>query len=102
MCREASPSLPLPPHLFPSFLDDKERVLPIRNSEREAVFEGVAAIVAVADPILVDVFHGEGGAEVEMLPPGGPLDGAVARWLHNGEGDRVSLPRMEGKWKREI
>lgn len=90
------------PHLFSSFLNDKEGVLPIRNSEGEAVFEGVAAVVAVADAVLVDVFHGEGGAEVEMLPPGGPLDGAVAWRLHNGEGDRVSLPRMEGKLTREI
>jgi hypothetical protein len=51
--------------------------------------------MAVADPILVDVFHGEGGGKVEVLPPGGSLYGAMAWGLHNGECDRVCLSRRE-------
>lgn len=81
------------PYLFSSFLNDKEGVCPISHSEGEVVSEGVAAIMAVADPVLVDVFHGEGGGVPEMLPIGGPLDGAVAWRLHNGEHDRLGLLR---------
>lgn len=83
------------PHLFPSFLNNKEGVRPISNSEGEPVFEGVAAIVAVADSVLVDVLHGEGGDELEMLPIGGSLDAAMTWGLHNGERDRLSL------WRRQ-
>lgn len=88
------------PHLFSSLLNDKEGVGPIRNGEGKPVFEGVAAVVAVADPVLVDVFHGEGGGELERLPPGRPLDGAVAWGLHNGECDRLGLPKGEGQEAR--
>lgn len=49
--------------------------------------------MAVADPVLVDVFHGEGGCVPEMLPVGGSLNGAVAWGLHNGECDRLGLSR---------
>lgn len=83
------------PHLFPSFLNNKEGVCPISNSEGEPVFEGVAAIVAVADSVLVDILHGEGGDELEMLPIGGSLDAAMTWGLHNGERDRLSL------WRRQ-
>lgn len=94
----ASPST-TDPHLFPSFLNDKEGVGPIRHSEGKSVFEGVAAIVAVADTVLVDVFHGEGGGEEEAVPPGSSLNGAMAWGLHDGEGDRLSLPKGE---KQEV
>lgn len=47
--------------------------------------------MAVADPVLVDVFHGEGGGEVEMLPVAGSLNGAMAWRLHDGESDRLGL-----------
>lgn len=107
----ASPST-TDPHLFPSFLNDKEGVGPIRHSEGKSVCEGVAAVMAVADTVLVDVFHSEGGGEEETLPPGSSLDGAVAWGLHNAEGDRLSLPTGEkreasseclvaGSWQRK-
>lgn len=54
--------------------------------------------MAVADTVLVDVFHSEGGGEEETLPPGNSLDGAMAWGLHDVEGDRLSLPKGE---KRE-
>lgn len=41
--------------------------------------------MAVANPLLVDVFHGEGGGEVGMLSAQYSLQGAVAWGLHNGE-----------------
>lgn len=91
------------PHLFSSFLNDKEGVGAIRNGEGESVFEGVAAVVAVADTVLVDVFHSEGGGGVEMLPPGTCLDGAMPWRLHDGEGDGLSLPggeKQEASWQR--
>lgn len=47
--------------------------------------------MAVADQVLVDVFHGEGGGVLETLPTGGVLNGAMAWRLHNGECDRLSL-----------
>ena len=47
--------------------------------------------MAIADPVLVDVLHGEGGRELEGLPVGGLLDGAVAWGLHNRERDRLGL-----------
>lgn len=81
------------PHLFSSFLNDEEGICPISHGEGEPVSEGVAAIMAVANPVLVDVFHGEGGRVPEVLPVGGSLDGAVARGLHNGECDRFGLSR---------
>lgn len=43
--------------------------------------------MAVADPVLVDVFHGECGGMLEMLAVGGSLDGAMAWGLHDGEHD---------------
>lgn len=91
---EASSTLPAS-HLFSSFLNDKEGVRSIRDGEGESVLEGVAAIVAVADPVLVDVFHGEGGGQAGVLPSAGPLDHAVAWRLHHSECDSVSLPRTE-------
>lgn len=81
------------PYLLPTFLNNKEGIRAISNGEGEPVFEGVAAIMAVADTVLVDVFHGEGGGGLEMLPTGGLLDGAVAWELHNGECDRLGLSR---------
>lgn len=81
------------PHLFSSFLNDKERVWAISHGEGEVVSERVAAIMAVADLVLVDVLHGEGGSVPEVLPVGGPLDGAVPWGLHNGECDRLALSR---------
>lgn len=48
--------------------------------------------MAIADTVLVDVFHSEGGGELVALTPGRSLDGAMAWGLHNGEGDRLSLP----------
>lgn len=90
----AVPPFPLfSPHLFPTFFNNEEGIRPISNSEGEPVFEGVAAIVAVADPVLVDIFHGEGGGVLELLPIGGSLDSAMTRGLHNGECDRFSLSR---------
>lgn len=88
-------------HLFPSFLNNKEGIRSISNDKGEPVFEGVAAVVAVADPVLVDVFHSEGGRVPEMLPIGGPLDGAVAWRLHDGECDRLSLSGRFKKKKQE-
>lgn len=85
----------IPPHLSPSFLSNKEGVRPISNSEGEPVFEGVAAVVAVADSVLVDVLHGEGGDELEMLPIDGSLDAAMTWGLHDGERDRLGL------WRRQ-
>ena len=79
------------PHLFSSFLNNEEGIRPISHGEGESVSEGVAAIVAVADPALVDVLHGEGGHELEGLPIGGSLDGAVAWGLHDRERDRLGL-----------
>lgn len=79
------------PHLFSSLLNDKEGVGPIRNGEGKSVFEGVAAVMAIADTVLVDVFHSEGGGLVKTLPPGSSLDGAMTWRLHNGEGDGLSL-----------
>jgi hypothetical protein len=83
------------PHLFSSLLNDKEGVGPIRNGEGKSVFEGVAAVMAIADTVLVDVFHSEGGGLVKTLPPGSSLDGAMTWRLHNGEGDGLSLPGRE-------
>ena len=57
-------------------------------------------MVAVADPVLVNVFHGEGGGVLELLPTGGPLDSAMTRGLHDGECDRLGLSREEVKCKR--
>lgn len=91
----ASLSVILTPYLFSSFLNNKEGIRPIRNYKGEPVFEGVAAIMAVADPVLVDVFHGEGGGVLRTLPITGSLDGAVAWGLHNGECDRLGLSRRE-------
>ena len=83
------------PHLFSSFLNNEERIRPVSHGEGESVFEGVAAVVAVADPVLVDVLHGEGGRELEGLPVGGPLDGAVAWGLHDRERDRLGLSQRQ-------
>lgn len=91
----ASLSVILTPYLFSSFLNNKEGIRPIRNHEGEPVSEGVAAIMAVADPVLVDVFHGEGGGVLGTLPIAGSLDGAMAWGLHNAECDRLSLLRRE-------
>ena len=90
----ATPPFPLfSPHLFPAFFNNKEGIRAISNSEGEPVFEGVAAVVAVADPVLVNVFHGEGGGVLELLPTGGPLDSAMTRGLHDGECDRLGLSK---------
>ena len=79
------------PHLFSPFLNNEERVRPVRHSEGESVSEGVAAVVAVADPALVDVLHGEGGRELEGLPIGSSLNDAVAWGLHDRECDGLGL-----------
>lgn len=58
--------------------------------------------MAIADTVLVDVFHSEGGGELVALAPGSSLDGAMAWGLHNGEGDRLSLPgrdKQEASWQ---
>lgn len=94
------PLLVSAPHLFSSFLDNKEGIRPIGYGEGEPVFEGIAAVMAVVDPVLVDVLHGEGGRGLEGLPVGGPLDGAMAGRLHNPERDRLGLsqrPKARGK-----
>lgn len=58
--------------------------------------------MAIADPVLVDVFHGEGGGVLEMLAIGGSLNGAMAWGLHDGELDRLSLSsRLKKKKKQE-
>ena len=84
------------PHLFSSFLNNEERVRPVSHGESESVSEGVAAIVAVADPALVDVLRGEGGRELEGLPIGGSLDDAMAWGLHDREPDRLGL-----QWRQQ-
>lgn len=53
--------------------------------------------MAVADSVLVDILHGEGGDDLEMLPIGGSLDAAITWGLHNGERDRVCLWRQKAR-----
>lgn len=91
----ASLSTVFAPHLFSSFLNNKEGICPVSNGEGEPVFEGVAAVVAVADPVLIDVLHGEGGGVLEGLPVGGSLNGAMTRGLHDHECDRLGLSRRQ-------
>ena len=83
------------PHLFSPFLNNKEGIRPVSNGEGEPVFEGVAAVVAVADPVLIDVLHGEAGGVLEGLPVGGSLNGAMAWGLPDHECDRLGLSRRQ-------
>lgn len=89
----ASLSTVFTPYLFSSFLNDKEGICPVSHGEGEPVSERVAAIMAVADPVLVNVFHGEGGDVPGMAPAAGSLDGTMAWGLHYGECDRLGLLR---------
>lgn len=47
--------------------------------------------MTVADAVLVDVVHCEGGGLVVTLPIAGVFNQAVPRGLHDGERNRLSL-----------
>lgn len=86
MSYRRSPSPPSSsPYLLLSILHDEEGVGPIGHGESEAILQRAAAIVSVADAVLVDVVHREGGGWVVTLPVAGAFDPAVPRGMHNCE-----------------
>lgn len=97
------PSLLLP-DLLPAILHHEERVGAVGHGEGEAVPERAAAIVAVADAVLVDVIHGEGGGLEGTLPAAAALDQPVPGRLHHPERDGLHLhPHTEGQsWGHDL
>lgn len=101
--------LPLSLYLFPPILHNEEGIGPIRHSESKAILQWVASIVTVADAVLVNVIHGEGGGLVVMLPIAGVFNQAMSRGLHDcecnclslHEGDRV-IKLMTLNWFTEL
>lgn len=93
--QETSFVLPVLSYLLPSIFHNKEGVGPIRHDEGETVLQRVAAIVAVTDPVLEDVIHGEGGGLAIVLTIVGAFNHAMPRGLHDGECNQFSL--LKGK-----
>lgn len=83
-------------YLFPTFFDDKEHIGAVTDSKSKAVFQGVAAVMMVADAVLINVVHGEGVGLPVVLTVAGALDGAVTRSLNNGKCDQILL-QCEGE-----
>lgn len=74
-------------NLFSTFFYDEEHVGAIADSKSKAVLERVAAIVMVADAVLINVVHSEGVGLPVVLTVAGALDGAVTRSLNDGKRD---------------
>lgn len=78
-------------NLLSTFFYDEEYVSAVTDSKSKSVFEGVAAIVMVADAVLINVVHGEGVGLPVVLTVAGALDGAMTRSLNDGKRDQVLL-----------
>lgn len=89
----------MPPDLPLALLHHEEGVGAVGHGEGEAVPERVAAaMVAVADEVLVDVSHGEGAGLEGTLPAAAALQQPVPGWLHHPERDGLHLcPDREGQ-----
>lgn len=78
-------------HLLLPLFHHEELIGPVRHREGKPILEGIAAVVVVADAVLIDVVHGEGVRLAVVLAIVGAFDCTVTRNLHNGEGNRFSL-----------